>query len=154
MAKGTSDGIFVFQKGGGPLLPTGSVVEVEGFTDPGDFAPVIEARRVTRVRDGRLPAPRRAGYDDLVGGAADGQWVEIDAVVRGTGRDEDGRPQLLLRFGPVLLNEYAGYLCIIADPDGHHVEFSYGQALGRKQFRALIASPPTQRRSEGGSKPC
>ena len=30
-----------------------------------------------------------------------------------------------------LLNPYAGYLCVIADLDGHMVEFSYGQALGR-----------------------
>jgi lactoylglutathione lyase len=45
---------------------------------------------------------------------------------------ETARERGILRFGPVFLNEYAGYLCIIADPDGHHVEFSHGQVLGRK----------------------
>jgi hypothetical protein len=29
-------------------------------------------------------------------------------------------------FGPTFLNPYAGYLCIISDPDGHTVEFSNG----------------------------
>lgn len=36
----------------------------------------------------------------------------------------------VLRFGPEFLNPNAGYLCIVADPDGHHVEFSHGQSLG------------------------
>jgi hypothetical protein len=37
----------------------------------------------------------------------------------------------LLKFGPTFLNPYAGYLCVIGDPDGHTVEFSHGQCLGR-----------------------
>jgi catechol 2,3-dioxygenase-like lactoylglutathione lyase family enzyme len=36
-----------------------------------------------------------------------------------------------LKLGPVYLNPYAGYLCIISDPDGHTVEFSHGQSLGK-----------------------
>jgi lactoylglutathione lyase len=36
----------------------------------------------------------------------------------------------VLRFGPEFLNPNAGYLCVVADPDGNHVEFSHGQALG------------------------
>ena len=37
----------------------------------------------------------------------------------------------ILKFGPTFLNPYAGYLCLISDPDGHTIEFSHGQALGR-----------------------
>jgi lactoylglutathione lyase len=37
----------------------------------------------------------------------------------------------LLKLGPRFLNPYAGYLCIISDPDGHTVEFSHGQSLGK-----------------------
>jgi lactoylglutathione lyase len=37
----------------------------------------------------------------------------------------------LLKLGPTYLNPYAGYLCIISDPDGHTVEFSHGQSLGK-----------------------
>jgi catechol 2,3-dioxygenase-like lactoylglutathione lyase family enzyme len=43
----------------------------------------------------------------------------------------EGKTGGFLQFGPTLLNPYAGYLCIIHDPDGHNVEFSYGQALGK-----------------------
>jgi hypothetical protein len=40
------------------------------------------------------------------------------------------------------LNPYAGYLCIVSDPDGHMVEFSYGQALGESPTRPDV-QPPT-----------
>src|SRR5262249_24628902 len=42
----------------------------------------------------------------------------------------------ILRFGPTFLNPYAGYLCILQDPDGHNVEFSHGQSLGAPVERA------------------
>jgi hypothetical protein len=43
----------------------------------------------------------------------------------------EAKKEGLLKFGPTFLNPYAGYLCIVSDPDGHMVEFSHGQALGR-----------------------
>jgi lactoylglutathione lyase len=49
----------------------------------------------------------------------------VDAVAT------EGENARLLQFGPTFLNPYAGYLCIIRDPDGHNVEFSHGQALGK-----------------------
>jgi len=45
----------------------------------------------------------------------------------------------LLQFGPTFLNSYAGYLCIVRDPDGHNVEFSHGQSLGRPRNSAEAA---------------
>ena len=42
----------------------------------------------------------------------------------------------LLKFRPTFLNPYAGYLCIVSDPDGHMVEFSHGQALGMAAERS------------------
>jgi lactoylglutathione lyase len=44
----------------------------------------------------------------------------------------------LLQFGPTFLNPYAGYLCLVRDPDGHNVEFSHGQSLG-KPSREIVA---------------
>jgi len=49
---------------------------------------------------------------------------EVDAIAEEAGMDG------LLKFGPTFLNSYAWYLCVISDPDGHLVEFSYGQAVG------------------------
>jgi lactoylglutathione lyase len=43
---------------------------------------------------------------------------------------ERARQAGILKFGPVYVNDIVGYICIIADPDGHQLEFSYGQVLG------------------------
>jgi PAS domain S-box-containing protein len=94
------EGIYVDPPADLARQPAGRVVRLDGFTDPGDFAPMIHAGRVTPVRDGQLPAAPRFGYDELVGGRADSQWVEVEAVVRGAGRDSWGNACLLLRFGP------------------------------------------------------
>ena len=59
---------------------------------------------------------------------------EVDAV------SSEAKKDGLLKFGPTFLNPYAGYLCIISDPDGHMVEFSYGQALGTSPVRSKSAT--------------
>ncbi len=41
-----------------------------------------------------------------------------------------GREAGILKFGPIYLDPVVGYICILADPDGHQLEFSYGQILG------------------------
>jgi len=94
-----TEGIFVSPPKDLPALPPGKVVYLEGYSEPG-FAPIIRAAFVRPVREGRLPEPRRCGYDELVGGGADSQWVEIEATVRGTGKNADGDTVLMLRFGP------------------------------------------------------
>lgn len=52
---------------------------------------------------------------------------DVDAIAA------EAKIHSLLKFGPTFLNPYAGYLCIISDPDGHMVEFSHGQSLGRNR---------------------
>jgi lactoylglutathione lyase len=58
---------------------------------------------------------------------------EVDAVA------SEARKSDLLKFGPTFLNQYAGYLCVISDPDGHTVEFSHGQSLARAAVRSIPA---------------
>lgn len=50
--------------------------------------------------------------------------AEVDRIA------ESAREAGTLRFGPVYLNEVVGYICLLADPDGHQLEFSYGQVNG------------------------
>jgi lactoylglutathione lyase len=54
---------------------------------------------------------------------------EVDTIAA------EARESGTLRFGPTFLNPYAGYLCILHDPDGHNVEFSHGQSIGRPEDR-------------------
>lgn len=60
----------------------GDVIEVEGVTHPGRFAPYFIARTVRRIGPGRIPEPLPANRDDLLSGRLDAQWIEVAGVVR------------------------------------------------------------------------
>jgi signal transduction histidine kinase len=60
----------------------GEVVEVEGVTDPGGFAPFVRARTVRKIGQAEIPPPRRVSVGDLSNGGLDAQWVEVSGVVR------------------------------------------------------------------------
>lgn len=111
----------------------GELVEIEGVVDPGDFAPQIHARRLTRLGLGELPAPIHPSWDQLLNGSLDTQFVEIQGVV--TSAREDGIT-LLTRGGKIkvalvgilsgtnraALNQYEGSLvrlrgCLFANWD-------------------------------------
>lgn len=94
------EGVYVYPPKDLKRITPGSQVLIEGYSDPGEFAPSVRASRVTVIREGRLPTARRYGHDELVGGREDCQWVEVDAVVRGSLRGDDGAALLVLRFGP------------------------------------------------------
>ena len=64
----------------GPL-PAGTRVEVEGVTGPGQFAPIVDRPRITVLGTAPLPAPRRVTLEQLLTGAADSQWIELDGLV-------------------------------------------------------------------------
>ncbi len=93
------EGIYVMQWPASERMASGTVVEIDGFTDPGEFAPIIYASRIVTLREGDLPADVRLGYSDMVGGRADSQWVSFEAVVRAVGH-RPGEGVLTLRFGP------------------------------------------------------
>jgi signal transduction histidine kinase len=65
--------------GGIPKL--GDLVEVEGITDPGQFAPRIHATRIKRVGPGELPPPVHPYWDQLINGSLDTQFVEVEGIV-------------------------------------------------------------------------
>jgi signal transduction histidine kinase len=60
----------------------GDVIEVEGVTDPGQFAPIILVSKARKIRTAPIPQPRPVTYHQLITGAMDAQWVELTGVVR------------------------------------------------------------------------
>jgi signal transduction histidine kinase len=68
-----------------PLLgkppQVGELVEVEGLTDPGGFAPRVHVVRITRLGIGELPLPVHPYWDQLINGSLDTQFVEIQGIV-------------------------------------------------------------------------
>ncbi len=68
-----------------PVLPLrgGDSVEITGVTGPGQFAPIVEASQVRIVGHSSLPAnPRRVSLTQMLTGALDCQWVELEGRVR------------------------------------------------------------------------
>jgi hypothetical protein len=55
----------------------GEVVEVEGVTDPGGFAPFVRARTMRKIGQAEIPPPRKVSLGDLSNGGLDAQWVEV-----------------------------------------------------------------------------
>ena len=57
----------------------GQLVEVEGFTGPGKFAPVIREKRLHVLGKGVLPQAHLFSFSELADGQQDSQWVRVRA---------------------------------------------------------------------------
>lgn len=66
----------------------GQLVELEGVTDPGKFAPTIRVSKAWQVGTAPIPSPQLVSFEDLLTGSWDAQWVEIAGVVRHVGPSE------------------------------------------------------------------
>jgi signal transduction histidine kinase len=62
----------------------GDLLEINGVTDPGEFAPIVKVARIRKLGTAALPEPRRTTYHELTTGIMDAQWVEISGVVQST----------------------------------------------------------------------
>ncbi|HYD82557.1 MAG TPA: sensor histidine kinase, partial [Opitutus sp.] len=60
----------------------GDLLEIEGVTDPGGFAPYVVARSVTKVGRGEIPEPIQVSIDELGAGHMDAKWIEVSGIVR------------------------------------------------------------------------
>lgn len=76
----------------------GEYLEIEGTTDPGLFAPVVNARRVTSTGAGRLPEPIKPTWDQLINGSLDAQHVELQGIITAV---QTNALTLLMRGGVV-----------------------------------------------------
>lgn len=65
----------------GDLPHVSELVDVEGITDPGEFAPRVQATRITRQGTGELPAPVHPYWDQMINGSLDTEFVEIEGIV-------------------------------------------------------------------------
>jgi len=75
-------GIYI-QSGAGDLgLHAGEEVEVDGVTGPGRFAPLVLEPRIRRLGHGGLPQPVLRTIDEMLDGAWDSQWIQVEGVVR------------------------------------------------------------------------
>jgi signal transduction histidine kinase/DNA-binding response OmpR family regulator len=91
MVQDDTAGIYVFASQLEHTLPPcrpGDVVEIEGESGPGEFAPMIVARRLKVVGHVGLPQARPTTLARLQSGLEDSQLVQFDGVVRDITRDD------------------------------------------------------------------
>ncbi|HEV3200953.1 MAG TPA: response regulator [Bryobacteraceae bacterium] len=96
-------GIFVWIEQSDLQISVGSVVEVDGNTTPGDFAPSIEHATIRALGRTTLPAPGFKTLQDLLTGKEDSQWTEVKGIVHSVALEDrlppdmrKGPPQLVL----------------------------------------------------------
>lgn len=63
------------------------LVEIEGITGPGKFAPVIRERKLRVLGEGDLPHPQLFTFSELASGQQDSQWAEVRGIVRSVAVD-------------------------------------------------------------------
>src|ERR1039458_5499366 len=90
-------GIFVWVEQADLQITVGSLVEVDGNTTPGDFAPSIEHARIRVLGRAAMPVPRRKSLEELLMGAGRqpvdrGSW---DCPFGGSGGPAVPGPKLL-----------------------------------------------------------
>ncbi|MGH7993313.1 MAG: sensor histidine kinase [Limisphaerales bacterium] len=74
--------VFVMNTSPTAALPQrGDLLEVEGRSDKGTFAPLVRMSRLKSLGAGMLPAPVQPTWDQLMNGSLDDQQVEIRGVV-------------------------------------------------------------------------
>lgn len=65
----------------------GDLVEVEGVTGPGKFAPVIREQKLRVLGKGTLPPTRIHPFSELADGQQDSQWAAVRGIVRSVSID-------------------------------------------------------------------
>jgi len=64
------------------LLKAGDLVEIEGRSNRGEFAPIVDAVKITRLGEAAFPPARSVGVEQLFSGQEDSQFLEIHGLVR------------------------------------------------------------------------
>ena len=75
-------GIYVHDPDPDPTAcQAGRVVDLEGVSDPGQFAPIIRKERLTVVGEGPMPPARPTTIDELLTGRKDSQRVRLQGII-------------------------------------------------------------------------
>jgi signal transduction histidine kinase len=90
-------GIYV-EGSASPAFPhvLGQMVELEGVTGPGKFAPVVKEKSLRVLGPGTLPRARAYSFTELADGQLDSQWVAVRGIVRSVSIDRTSWRELTL----------------------------------------------------------
>ena len=87
---GTAGIYFAMAATGGRVRPwRGPVGGAPGETGQGEYAPIVVARHIQVLGDGKFPAARPVSFEQLASGQEDSQFVEVQGTVRSARFDEE-----------------------------------------------------------------
>lgn len=75
-------GIYLQETTNMPPFGPGNIVEVDGVTGAGEYAPIVILKSIRVVGDADLPPAKPVALEELVTGREDSQYVEVRATVR------------------------------------------------------------------------
>ena len=75
-------GIYFREMTNMPPLHPGQLIEIEGETGPGEYAPVVIPASIRVLGEGSLPQAKLVSLEELVSGREDSQFVEVSGTVR------------------------------------------------------------------------
>ena len=135
---------MIWQGGAVPAKDSevGSLVEIEGVTDPGGYAPCVLPVRFKRVGSGPLPEARRLPLERLLSGSEDGQRVELEGVVQEISLpDEFGDSKVMIMVD--------GHPCRVASEYGRELDTAK-LVDARVRVRGLLVPLPNLRAEVAG----
>lgn len=74
----------------------GDMVEVEGITGPGKYAPVIREQKTHVLGKGTLPPTRIFSFSEVAAGQQDSQWAAVRGIVRAASIDRNSWRETVL----------------------------------------------------------
>jgi signal transduction histidine kinase len=98
----------------------GDLVEVEGVTGPGRYAPVIRELKTRVLGKGTLPPTRIYPFSEVAGGQQDSQWAAVRGIVRSVSIDRTSWRETVL----ALTVASGGGRFVVRVPITHEEDFS------------------------------
>lgn len=104
-------GIYLREMVNMPALKPGQIVQVEGVTSAGEFAPVVIPQSVVVVSNGVIPEAKPVSVEELLSGNQDSQRVEISGIIRAIQFETESRNyRIELATGSGRISAYAQQL--------------------------------------------
>lgn len=101
-----------------PPLAAGQSIEIEGETDPGEYAPVVMAHKIQILGMGTFPGAQTVSFEKIASGEEDSQFVEVEGTVRAVKVDQQSGFFLLeIATGGGRLTAYAKKLPVTQSGD-------------------------------------
>ena len=76
------DGVFIARKHTESFLKPGQLVQLEGATAPGDYAPIVREERVGVLSQDQVPTAIPVSFGQLASGQMDCRFVEVQGIIR------------------------------------------------------------------------